>query len=159
MEGEAKTQALRSFNYGVYVIGTRNEDHDVNAYLGTWVTQTSFDPPLVAIAVREGTTSQAMIADTGVFTINVLEAGQKELAAHFLRPVTRVGNKLATVEFYTAETGAPILKEALSFLECRVVDKIERGDHWLYVGAVAGAGVHRAGESLVLRSTGWKYGG
>ena len=159
MDLKAKTTALRGFSYGVYIVGSRNPEGDVNAFLGTWVTQTSFDPPMVAIAVKQGTTSQQMVAASGVFTVNVLETGQKDLAARFFKPVTRVGNKFDGLEFYTAETGSPILKDALSFLECRVVERIERGDHFVYLGEIINAGVHREGESLGLRETGWKYGG
>lgn len=101
-----------------------------------------------------------MIKSSGVFALSVLEAGQKNLAQKFFQPLRRVGNKFEDVEFYTgAETGCPIISEALGYVECRVVGVVEHGDHTVYVGEVIGAGVHREGEPLLLESTGWQYGG
>ncbi len=158
MDLDAKKQALGGISYGLYVIGTTNGD-DVNAFAGNWLTQTSFDPPLVVLGAKRGSTTQDMIASGGVFVVNVLESGQGDLAAKFFKPAIRVGNKLGDVAFRTEKTGAPILEDALRWFECRVVDRIERGDHWIYVGEVVNAGVHRAGDPLTLNETDWNYGG
>lgn len=159
MDLQAKKQALRGISNGAYVVGYRGEGDEVNAFLGTWLTQTSFDPPLVMAAVKVGNTSQEAIDSSGVFSVNILDSSQKDLGAKFFKPARRAGNRLEDVEFYTAETGAPILSDALSFFECRVVDKIERGDHWVYLGEVINAGVHREGEPLTCAHAGWTYGG
>jgi len=158
MDPADKKQALRGIVYGLYVIST-TDGEDVNAFAGNWVTQTSFDPPLVAVAIKQGTASQEMVAKGGVFAVNVMETGQKDLTASFFKPVRRVGNKFENVVFTIGETGSPILDDALRFFECRVVDKIEKGDHWIYVGEVVNAGVHSEGEVLTLKETGWNYGG
>lgn len=158
MDPDHKKQALRGIGYGLYVISTADGD-DVNAFAGNWVTQTSFDPPLVAIAVKEGTASQQMLASGGAFCVNIMESGQKDLAAQFFKPLRRVGNKFEDVGFTVGLTGAPILDDALRWFECRVVDNVERGDHWTYIGEVVGAGVNREGVPLTLAETGWNYGG
>lgn len=101
-----------------------------------------------------------MIKKSGIFSLSFLEAGQKELAAQFFKPKQRVGNKFENVEFYEgAETGCPIIRDSLGYVECRVVGSVEKGDHTVYVGEVIGAGVHREGDPLLLESTGWQYGG
>jgi len=100
-----------------------------------------------------------MLDANGVFAVSILGQGQKKLASTFFKPVKSIGDKFEDVEFYTAETGTPIIKEALSFFECKVINKVEEGDHWIYLGEVINAGVHRQGESLALRETGWQYGG
>ncbi len=101
-----------------------------------------------------------MIEKTNVFTISFLEEGQKEIAKQFFQPKRRVGNKFEEVEFYEgAETGCPIIKDSLGYIECRVVGKVDKGDHTVYVGEVIGSGVHREGKQLLLESTGWQYGG
>ncbi|RIV28627.1 flavin reductase family protein [Alicyclobacillaceae bacterium I2511] len=158
MDDKSKKGALRGISYGLYVIGTKVGD-DVNAFTGNWVTQISFTPPLVAIAAKKGTTSCDGIRDSGVFSVSVLETGQKDLAFSFFKPVSRVGNKFGEVEFYTQNTGSPILKDALSWFECRVVDVNERGDHVLFVGEVVDAGLHRTGNPMTLKETGLFYGG
>lgn len=158
MDEQAKKTALRGISYGLYVIGTKVGD-DVNAFTGNWVTQTSFAPPLVAIAAKKGTASCDGILQSRVFSVNVLESGQKDLAFSFFKPVSRVGNKFGDVEFYTSTTGSPILKDALSWFECNVVDVSDKGDHVLVVGEVVDAGVHREGDPMTLKETGLFYGG
>lgn len=158
MDASAKKSALRGITYGLYIVGTKDES-GANGFAGNWMTQTSFDPPLVALAAKAGTRSQQQIAGSGVFSVNILESGQKEMATAFFRSLEQDGNKLAGYEFYTAETGCPIFKDALRFFECKVVERVEKGDHYIYIGEVINAGVHREGEPLTLKETGFNYGG
>jgi flavin reductase (DIM6/NTAB) family NADH-FMN oxidoreductase RutF len=113
----------------------------------------------VALAAKAGTRSQQQIAASGVFSVNILESGQKDMAVAFFRSLEPEGNTLAGYEFYTEKTGCPIFKDALRFFECNVVEKVEKGDHFIYIGEVINAGVHREGEPLTLKETGFHYGG
>ncbi|RYL93462.1 flavin reductase family protein [Sporolactobacillus sp. THM7-4] len=158
MDPKAKKAALRGITYGLYLVGTK-DDNGVNAFAGNFLTQTSFEPPMVALAAKAGTRSQEQIAANGVFSVNVLESGQKDVVTAFFRPVEPEGSKLAGYEFYTEETGCPIFKDALSFFECKVVEQVEKGDHYIYVGEVINAGVHREGDPLTMKETGFYYGG
>jgi flavin reductase (DIM6/NTAB) family NADH-FMN oxidoreductase RutF len=122
--------------------------------------QSSFEPPLVVNCIKRETGSHEMLKKNGVFSISFLENGQKDMAAKFFKPQSRVGNKFADVEFYEGEaTGCPIISDSLGYIECKVVDSVEKGDHSVYVGEVIAAGIHREGEPLLLESTGWQYGG
>lgn len=109
MDPKAKRTALRGITYGLYIIGTK-DDSGVNGFAGNFLTQTSFEPPLVAIAAKEGTRSQKQIAENGVFSVNILETGQKDMVTAFFKSLQPEGNKLAGYEFYTEETGCPIFK-------------------------------------------------
>ncbi len=101
-----------------------------------------------------------MLKKTGVFSLSFLDDSQKDMAANFFKPKRRVGNKFEDVEFYEgAETGCPVIKDSLGYVECKVVGAVEQGDHTVFVGEVIGAGVHREGKILDLASTGWSYGG
>lgn len=158
MDVNAKKSALRGISYGLYIVGTK-DDSGANGFAGNWLTQTSFEPPLVALAAKAGTRSQQQIAASGVFSVNILESGQKDMAVAFFRSLEPEGNTLAGYEFYTEKTGCPIFKDALRFFECNVVEKVEKGDHFIYIGEVINAGVHREGEPLTLKETGFHYGG
>lgn len=159
MDEAAKKTALRGITYGLYVVGVQ-ENGDVNAFTGNWLTQTSFHPPLVALAVKEGAGSQETIEKTGVFAVSVLATGQKEIATQFFKPAHRVGNKFGELEFeLTPETGCPVLKDGLSWFECRVRETVGGGDHRLYIAEVIGAGVYREGSPLAMSETGFYYGG
>lgn len=158
MDEAAKKKALRMITYGLYVAGSKRGE-EVAAATVNWLTQASFAPPLVVLAAKRDSALHAMIRESGVFSISVLAEGQKELAQHFFKHRTGEGGTLGGVPFETRATGAPILKDALAFWECRVVDAVERGDHTIFVGEVVEAGVHREGEPLTLAETGFYYGG
>ncbi|MEO1132450.1 MAG: flavin reductase family protein [Cyanobacteria bacterium J06639_1] len=158
LDKQAKKTVLRWIPHGLYVCGVKEGD-EVNGFTASWVMQASFEPPLVVNCVKQDSRSHAMIAASEVFALSVLESGQKELAQKFFQPLRRVGNKFEDVEFYQNETGCPIIKDALGYVECRVVGSVDRGDHTVYVGEVIAAGVHREGKPLLLEETGWNYGG
>ena len=158
MQLEAKKQALRSLTHGVYVIGVR-EGEKLNAFTATWLTQVSFEPPLVVAGIRKDSVSFHMIEASRVFTVSILSSGQKLLAQHFLRPAHLGGDKLQGIGHQAGKTGAPVLDEAMAYLECRVKEIILAGDHSLVLAEVVEAGVRQPAEPLTLRETGWHYGG
>jgi flavin reductase (DIM6/NTAB) family NADH-FMN oxidoreductase RutF len=100
-----------------------------------------------------------MIESSGMFLINVLETGQVPLASSFFKHVEPHDNKLGDAEFSLSPNGLPVLKDALSYFECKVREKVALGDHTIFVGEVVEAGVQREGEPLTLAETGFKYGG
>lgn len=155
----AKKTMLRKIPHGLYICGVKDGD-DVNGFTASWVMQSSFTPPQVVCCIKADSTSHAMAKAGGVFTLSVLEAGQKDLAQNFFKSVRRVGNKFEDIEFYLGEeTGCPIIKDSLGYVECKVVGTVEQGDHTVFVGEVIGAGEHREGKPLLLEDTGWNYGG
>lgn len=159
MDQQAKKTMLRKIPHGLYICGVK-EGEDMNGFTVSWLMQSSFEPPLIVNCVKKGTTSHKMIENTKVFAISFLEDGQKDLAAAFFKPKTRVGNKFEDVEFYEGEaTGCPIIKDSLGYIECKVVNMAEEGDHTVCVSEVIASGIHREGNQLLLESTGWQYGG
>lgn len=159
LDQKAKKTMLRKIPHGLYICGVK-EGEEMNGFTVSWLMQSSFEPPLVVNCVKKGTISHKMIENTQVFAISFLEADQKDLAASFFKPKARVGNKFEDVEFYPGEeTGCPIIKDSLGYIECKVVDTVEEGDHTVYVSEVIASGIHREGDQLLLSSTGWEYGG
>lgn len=159
LDEQAKKTLLLKIPHGLYICGVKDGE-EVNGFTASWVQQASFKPPLVVNCVRNDSLSHQMIKNSGVFALSVLEEGQKDLAAQFFKPKRRVGNKFDEVEFYEGpETGCPIIKDTLGYVECKVVGTVEQGDHTVFVGEVIGSGVHREGNPLLLESTGWQYGG
>ncbi|MDJ0679059.1 MAG: flavin reductase family protein [Xenococcaceae cyanobacterium MO_167.B52] len=159
LDEQAKKTMLRKIPHGLYICGVRDGE-EMNGFTASWLMQSSFKPPLVVNCVKQDSGSHAMIEKTKVFAISFLEEGQKELAKQFFQPKRRVGNKFEDVEFYEgAATGCPIIKDSLGYIECKVVGKVDQGDHTVYVGEVIGSGIHREGKQLLLESTGWQYGG
>ena len=159
MDLQAKKTALRKIPHGVYIVGVK-QGEQINAFTGTWFTQVSFTPPLVALGVKKDSHSFEMIKGERVFSVNFLGRDQKPVAEHFVKPATVVGEKLKDVPHRAGKTGAPILTDAIAFVECEVREIVnERGDHAVVIGEVVEAGVHRDEPALTLLETGWHYGG
>ena len=159
MDLQAKKSALRKIPHGVYVVGVK-QDAQVNAFTATWLTQVSFTPPLIAIGVKKDSHSLQMIQRDRVFSVNLLGQDQKPLAEHFVKPAAVVGEKLKTIRHRAGKTGAPILEEAIAYVECEVREIAnQHGDHALVIGEVVEAGVQKDEPALTLMDTGWHYGG
>jgi flavin reductase (DIM6/NTAB) family NADH-FMN oxidoreductase RutF len=167
MDADHKKQALRMIPYGLYVLAAESKDGRVAASTVNWVTQASFEPPLVAVGVKADSGAHSIIKESGVFSLNVLGKGQESLAFSFFKPVERDGNSIAGQSFSSGRAGAPIFSDAHAFLECKLLETVEVGDHSLFVGEVVDAGVSRSLEgrpddaTLTLRDLGEKtfYGG
>ncbi len=158
MDPKAKKQALELITYGLYVVGTQRGKQK-HAVMVNWLTQASFDPPLVAIALMKDALSTDMVSASGDFAVNIPAADQLAFARTFIKRPLHEGNHLAGYEFYTKTTGAPIFKDALAFVECKVVATVDRGDHLIFAAEVVDAGVHREADPLVLRGTKMHYAG
>jgi flavin reductase (DIM6/NTAB) family NADH-FMN oxidoreductase RutF len=157
---EAKKKALRKFSYGLYVVTAKSSD-DMAAGTVTWLSQSSFTPPLVVVAVRNDSHLHALVEQTRAMAISVVGAGQEALASAFFRASKVEGGRMNgySVQF-GQETGAPIIEDAPAWLEVRVTDSVARGDHTVYVAEVVNAGLRDEGATpLVLGNTEWTYGG
>lgn len=154
----AKKQALRMVPYGLYVGGCA-EGLRVHAFLLSWFSQCSFKPPLVMAGIKVDSKAHAIIDRAGLFSVNLLDPGQKEVAASFLRHAVLEGDKLSGHAYTRGVTGCPILEEAAAWIECRVREKVKLGDHTVVVAEVVEAGVRRATRSMSHQDTGWHYAG
>ena len=159
MDLQAKKIALRKIPHGVYIVGVK-QGTQLNAFTATWLTQSSFTPPLVAVGVKKDSSSFEMMKSDRVFTVNLLGKEQKSIAEHFVKPAKVVGEKLNEVRYRTGKTGAPILEDAIAYVECEIREIAnEGGDHAIVIGEVVEAGVPRDEPALTLMDTGWHYGG
>ena len=159
MDLQAKKTALRKIPHGVYVVGVKRGEQ-LNAFTATWLTQVSFTPPLVAMGIKKDSHSLEMIRQDRVFSVNLLGKDQKPIAEHFVKPATVVGEKLKEVPHRKGKTGAPVLDDAIAYVECEVREIAnEHGDHAVVIGEVIEAGVRKDEAALTLLDTGWHYGG
>jgi flavin reductase (DIM6/NTAB) family NADH-FMN oxidoreductase RutF len=172
IEADPVAEALESLPYGLYIIGSRGSDN-INGMMADWLMQVSFSPRLVACSLERNSTTLRNLRESGVFSVNVLSAGDKALAARFCQPrdaskvrgrsadhSSQVYDKLSDVAYEPGEhTHCPVLTDALAYLECEVDQLVDVGDHTLAVGRVLSGAVLREGEPLTQRILGWQYAG
>ena len=123
------------------------------------MTKTSFKPPMVAVGIKQDSHPYGVVKAAGAFAINALGADQRDIAQTFFGTVKPEGDHLGPVTFKAGTTGAPVIKESPAYWECRVVGVLEQGDHHVFLGEVVEAGVNNETPTLLMRDTGWNYGG
>jgi flavin reductase (DIM6/NTAB) family NADH-FMN oxidoreductase RutF len=146
MDAEKKKTALRMIPYGLYVLTAQDQSGARTAATVNWVTQASFEPPLVVVGVKADSHAKTVIGAAGSFALNFLGKGQGGIAYEFFKSVESDGQQIGGQPYRVGTTGSPILTAMPAFVECRVVETLERGDHAIVVGEVVDAGVAQEPE-------------
>jgi len=105
------------------------------AMLASWVAQATFNPPGFTIAVAKERAIESYLHLGDRFVLNILEQG-KQLRKFFLKKFAPGEDRFIDVATETAQNGSPILTEALAYLECKVEQRMEAGDHWIIYAVV-----------------------
>jgi len=109
----------------------------------------SLDPPLVLIALANETTMYDMLAESGIFAVNLLSDDQEFLSERFAARAPIVNEEFEGVPYLLSVTGAPILEQSLAWYDCRVEATHPGGDHTLFVGRVEAMGFSENREPLI----------
>ena len=121
--------------------------------LASWVSQASFEPPGFTIAVAKDRAIESLMQVGDKFVLNTLEEGKYQpLMKHFLKRFKPGADRFAGVDTQTAENGSPILNDALAYLECKVVSRIECSDHWVVYSKVTAGRVGNPDGCLLYTS-------
>lgn len=135
MEKNNIKECLDKFSYGVYIVTSKYENK-LAGLTCAWVTQVSFSPLLVAVAIGKTRYTHDIILKSGIFVIHILSEEQIELARHFGLQSGRNIDKFKNIDYELDTTGAPILKNAVGWLKCKVYACYEAGDHTIFVGEI-----------------------
>ena len=152
MDKKAKKAVLQMIPYGAYVVGTRTDEGSDHLMFGTWLMQTSFKPPLVAFALSQDSRTLANVRRSKAFTVSFLKEGQEGLAQDVL------DEAFDKVKREKSPGGLPILRESAGWMECKLLEVVEQGDHKIAVAETVEFGVGE-GKFLFLDKLGWHYGG
>lgn len=131
---------LHKLTNGVYGVGVAHEGSQ-NGFTAAWITQVSFNPVLLVLSMSREHASFPMLKASACFTVNVLGQDQLDLARHFGTQSGRDVAKLAQIRWKPSSSGAPILLDAIAYLECRTTEAIATGDHELVVAEVVGGAI------------------
>jgi flavin reductase len=112
------------------------------------VLSLSLEPPLVGVSVSRQAAMHELLREAGGFALSLLRGDQEAVAQHFARGVPPLAHWHG-IEWREGSLGAPLLEEALGWVEARLVDEHETGDHTLFVGGVVSVEQGRPGPALV----------
>jgi flavin reductase (DIM6/NTAB) family NADH-FMN oxidoreductase RutF len=156
---QTRSEILKTIPYGFYITGVVGADGEANGFTTCWVSQVSFEPQQLVVAVRRDQHTHELMEQGGVFSLNFLDTEQEVLARRFTKPLGPGDGTVGGSVYTTGKTGAPLFEEAFAHLECRVVGKMEAGDHTVYLGEVASANLRRPADILTDLDTTMEYGG
>ena len=157
MNEKYRQQSLRMFSYGVYILSSVNEGEYCVSTI-TWASQASFEPPMISVCIKRNSASYEIVKKRGEFILHLLGDNQKALASTFFKPTIFENEKLNGQEFSLANN-LPLLKDIPAYIQCKVVEILENGDHPLFLAEVVDAKINNDSNPLELRKTGWTYGG
>jgi flavin reductase (DIM6/NTAB) family NADH-FMN oxidoreductase RutF len=148
---------------GLYVIGSTDRGERRNGMTANWVTQISFDPKWVGVSIERTALTHELVEAGGCFAVSLVALDDRAIVRKFTKPVdvdlaARTLNGFAYVERLT---GAPILADAVAYLDCEVRERVEAGNHTLFIGEVVDAAFLRDEDTAVLsmQDTRMSYGG
>jgi flavin reductase (DIM6/NTAB) family NADH-FMN oxidoreductase RutF len=130
-------KALGRLSGGLYVVTARQEER-ASAMVASWVSQASFEPPGLTVAVAKDRAIEALMQVGDRFVLNVLrEDNHQGLLRHFLKRFPPGADRFAGVATLEGvATGGPVLGDALAYLGCRVLQRMEGPDHWIIYAEV-----------------------
>ncbi len=138
-EVDRTAQAVGRLVGSMCIVTTKKEEVS-GAMLASWVSQATFNPPGLTVAVAKERAIESLLYKGNNFVLNVLPEGKHlGLMKHFLKPFAPGEDRFEGVATEEAANGSPILTDSLAYLECQVANRMECGDHWL-VYAVAEQG-------------------
>ncbi|HOU41105.1 MAG TPA: flavin reductase family protein [Promineifilum sp.] len=140
---ESFRDVLRHFPSGVTVVTIQSPASDVvHGLTVSAFASVSPEPPLVLVSIDHRTTAYMLLEAAGAsFAVNILAHDQMELSNRFAW--LKDEDRFQIGDWTTAVTGAPILREAVAWLDCTVYSRFAAGTHTIYIGEVQASGVPR----------------
>ncbi len=158
-----RRRVLWKMPYGLYVVGSRSAEQRQLMTLN-WATQVSFAPKMIAIGVEQDALTHQLIREGQSFSLCMIDREDRAIVRKFVKPV-EVDLEAGTMNgfaFHDAPvTGVPVLDQAVAWMDCRVAQTVECGNHTLFIGEVVDCGFQRPEDTEVLRmeDTRMVYGG
>lgn len=144
-------QIMRRWITGVAIItssdGTTRHGMTINS-----LASMSLDPALVMVSLACGVRTQQLVEKTGIFGLSFLGEDQAEISDRFAGKIPEGNDRFSGLEWYTISSTAPLLKNGLASLDCRVVHIYESKNSILYVGEVIAEQMGQPGTPLVYHN-------
>ncbi len=145
---DAFRDALRHFPAGVTLVTLRAGDELHGLTVSAFVS-VSPDPPLIAVIIDHQHRAHALLERPGtVFAVNILAEADQALSDRFAWGPEP--DRFAAGRWTTAVTGAPVLADAVAWLDCTIDSRHAAGTHTIYIGAVQASAVPRPGGAPLL---------
>jgi flavin reductase (DIM6/NTAB) family NADH-FMN oxidoreductase RutF len=147
-------KTLQYWASGVSVVTTKSSTFGLQGMTVSAFSSVSAEPPLVLVCVNRSVSTGEGICESGVFAVNILRADQTAVSSLFAGGASQE-ERFATVSWEAGQSGSPMLTESIASLDCKLMEKMPAGSHWIVVGEVQQV-VVRGGEPLLYYKTGYR---
>ncbi len=140
-------KALQLWASGVTVVTTHSEQFGLQGMTATAFSSVSVDPPQILVCINDAADTGSGIQESGYFAVNILKSDQQEISNQFAGGASQE-QRFDNTSWTPGITGAPILTNSLMSLDCKVVEKVRAGTHWIIIAEVQDS-ICRSGEPLL----------
>lgn len=155
LDPAAYKDALAHWASGVTVVSTYWQGDNYGLTVSSF-TSVSLEPPLVSISLSRTLYTRDVIAKSGIFGVSILAAEQQELGMRFAGLLPEVPDRFDGLGYHREVTGSPILTGCVAWLDCRLAQIVEAGDHSVFFGEVLAASTRPGAEPLLYYHRDWR---
>jgi flavin reductase (DIM6/NTAB) family NADH-FMN oxidoreductase RutF len=128
-------KALQQWASGVTVVTTQSEKFGVQGMTVTAFSSVSVNPPQILVCINDSADTGAGIEESRCFAVNVLNSEQQDVSNQFAGGSSQK-ERFENTAWEPGITGSPILTDSIVSLDCRIVEKVRAGTHWIIIGEV-----------------------
>jgi len=149
LDAEQLKEAMRGWITGVSIV-TGNHDGKIHGMTANSFNSIALAPPTVLVALRHHTRTQQLVKEGGIFAVSILDTHQQELAKRFAGQINSDQPRFEGVEIFSMITGAPLIKDAIAYLDCKVINSFDVGATTVFLGEVLAAQRSLDGDNPLL---------
>jgi flavin reductase (DIM6/NTAB) family NADH-FMN oxidoreductase RutF len=159
-----RRRVLWTMPSGLYIVGSTDRAQRRNGMTLNWATQVSFEPKMLGVGIEQHAFTHELVTAGGVFSLCIIDREDRAIVRKFTKPVD-VDLDARTLNGFPyldgPATGAPVLSQAVAYVECEVRQAVDLGGHTLFLGEIVNADFLKDEETPVLRmeDTRMNYGG
>lgn len=140
-------EALRLWASGVTVVTAKTESFGVQGMTATSFSSVSAEPAQILVCINESADTAQGIKEGGAFAVNILNSHQENVSNQFAGGSSQQ-QRFDNVSWSEGVTGAPVLDDSLVSIECKLVQQVLAGTHWIMIGEVENV-ICRSGTPLL----------
>lgn len=151
VEADEFKKGLQLWASGVTVVTTNTGSNGPQGMTATSFTSVSLEPPQVLVCINEKADTGEGIQECLHFAINILSADQESVSNEFAGGASQE-ERFANVSWTLGKFGMPVFNDSLASFECKVLQQIKAGSHWILVGEVLDIECQTGDPLLYFRS-------
>ena len=151
LDPEKLRHAMRAWTTGVVIVTSLYEGQQYGMTVNSF-TSISLEPPLICVTLKRLTHTHDLVVKSGMFSVTILTAAQKELSDRFAGKMPTILDRFAGLQTETISLDAPVFKDGMAYFDCRVVNSMPVGENTLFIAEVVDARGEGKGEPLVYHN-------